>query len=239
MIPKIIHYCWFGGKKLPKSALKCISSWEKFFPDYEIKEWNETNFDVQAIAYTSQAYRAQKYAFVSDYVRYKVLYEQGGLYFDTDVEVIKSYDDILKRGSFLGFEIDPKSSFKGAVNPGLGMGAEKHLSIYKEILEVYNNHPGFINIDGTFNTEYAVVKITTDNLIRNGLTNCIGIQEVKGIQIYPSDWFNPLDYATGKLVIKPETHSIHWFDNSWNNRNNILTKKLKRFYHRIFNIHSK
>lgn len=95
MIPKIIHYCWFGGKEKPESAQKCIRSWKKFFPDYEIKEWNESNFDVNMIPYTKAAYEAKKYAFVSDFARFWVLYHYGGVYFDTDVEVIRNMDDLL------------------------------------------------------------------------------------------------------------------------------------------------
>ncbi len=106
MIPKVIHYCWFGGNPLPESAQKCIASWRKFLPDYEIKEWNESNFDVNAIPYTAQAYAAKKYAFVSDYARFSILYDNGGLYFDTDVEVIRPMDDIIENGPFMGFEID-------------------------------------------------------------------------------------------------------------------------------------
>ena len=104
MIPKIIHYCWFGGKPLPKLAQKCKASWEKFFPDYEIKEWNEQNFDVNQVMFTEEAYKLKNYAYVSDYVRFWVLYHYGGIYFDTDVEVIRPLDDIIAHGSFLGFE---------------------------------------------------------------------------------------------------------------------------------------
>ena len=120
MIPKIIHYCWFGRNPLPESALKCIASWRKFFPDYEIVEWNEDNFDVNTIPYTAQAYAAKKYAFVSDYARLKILYDHGGLYFDTDVEVIKPFDDILAGGAFMGCELTAAQGC--AVNPGLGLG---------------------------------------------------------------------------------------------------------------------
>ena len=138
MIPKVIHYCWFGGNPLPESAQKCIASWRKFLPDYEIKEWNESNFDVNAIPYTAQAYAAKKYAFVSDYARFSILYDNGGLYFDTDVEVIRPMDDIIENGPFMGFEIDASGiDFKKAVAPGLGLGANPGLGLYKEILEHY------------------------------------------------------------------------------------------------------
>ena len=104
-IPKTIHYCWFGRNPLPSLAIKCIASWKKYLPDYEIKEWNEDNFDVNVIPYTREAYAAKKYAFVSDYARFKILYEEGGLYFDTDVEVIKPFDDIIARGAFMGVNV--------------------------------------------------------------------------------------------------------------------------------------
>jgi len=109
MIPKIIHYCWFGRNPLPASALKCIYSWRKFLPNYEIKEWNEDNFDVNIIPYTREAYEAKKYAFVSDYARFYILYHYGGLYFDTDVEIIKPMDDIVERGNFYGNRVRSKT----------------------------------------------------------------------------------------------------------------------------------
>lgn len=112
MIPKIIHYCWFGRGPLPELAQKCIASWKKYLPDYEIKEWNEDNFDVNIIPYTAEAYKAKKYAFVSDYARFWILYQYGGIYFDTDVEVIRPMDDIIERGNFMGFETDPKPQLK-------------------------------------------------------------------------------------------------------------------------------
>lgn len=110
MIHKTIHYCWFGGNPLPELAQKCIASWRKFLPDYEIREWNETNYDVRKIPYTAQAYDAKKYAFVSDYARFDLLYQHGGIYFDTDVEMIRPLDDILERGAFIGVERDVRMS---------------------------------------------------------------------------------------------------------------------------------
>ena len=120
MIPKVIHYCWFGRNPLPASARKCIDSWKKFFPDYEIKEWNEDNFDVNMIPYTHEAYSVKKYAFVSDYARFWILYNYGGLYFDTDVEVIRPMDDIVARGPFMGIEVEATSAGEAAlVAPGI------------------------------------------------------------------------------------------------------------------------
>ena len=124
MIPKIIHYCWFGRGEKPALAKKCIASWRKFFPDYEIKEWNEGNFDVNIIPYTAEAYACKKYAFVSDYARFWVLYKYGGLYFDTDVEVIRPMDDIVARGPFMGIETPATFGNLPNVAPGLGLGGK-------------------------------------------------------------------------------------------------------------------
>ena len=135
MIPKIIHYCWFGRNPLPELARKCIASWRKYLPDYEIKEWNEDNFDVNIIPYTAEAYAQKKYAFVSDYARFWILYRYGGIYFDTDVEVIRPLDDIIARGCFMGFETDPapkQSGVDACVNPGLGLGVAPGLGLIKK-----------------------------------------------------------------------------------------------------------
>lgn len=137
MIPKIIHYCWFGGNPLPESAKKCIASWRKFLPDYEIKEWNESNFDVNIIPYTAEAYKAKKYAFVSDYARFYILYKYGGLYFDTDVEVIRNMDDIIARGPFMGCEGEAKQPMDGSRDKAMTLGVAPILGLHKEIFDFY------------------------------------------------------------------------------------------------------
>ena len=231
MIPRKIHYCWFGRNPLPESAKKCIASWRKFFPDYEIIEWNEDNFDVNSIPYTAQAYEAKKYAFVSDYARFKILYEHGGVYFDTDVEVIRPMDDIIARGPFMGFEIDPCKNIKyGAVNPGLGIGAEKQMDIYESVLEYYS-HLHFLEADGTLN-QTTVVSYTTENLIKYGLQSNAVIQTVAGVTVYPSEYFNPLDDLTGKLKLTDNTRSIHWFSKTWLGVSPWRTQ-ISRLSHRI------
>ena len=232
-IPKQIHYCWFGRNPLPESAKKCIASWRKFLPDYEIIEWNEDNFDVNIIPYTAQAYSVGKYAFVSDYARFKILYDFGGLYFDTDVEVIKPIDEIISTGTFLGFEINPHSETgRMAVNPGLGMGAVSGMPIYYSILDYYSRL-NFFKEDNTLNLIDAVVNITTRELKKVGLQNLPGKQEVAGITVYPACYFNPLDDATGKLNITPETVSIHWFTKTWCDKNSELRTKMVRVLHRM------
>ena len=232
MIPKVIHYCWFGRNPLPEHALKCISSWKKFFPDYEIIEWNEDNFDVNIIPYTQQAYSAKKYAFVSDYARIWILYHYGGVYFDTDVEVIKSMDEIIARGPFVGIEVEHSNGTNLSVNPGLGLGVVAHHHIYKEILDYYKNI-NFINNDGTYN-QFAIVRITTKILFDNGMTNSNELQNVVGIWIYPKDYFNPFDDNTGSLNITDNTRSIHWYTKTWMKKQNRLRTWIVRRIHRCF-----
>ena len=211
MIPKIIHYCWFGQNPLPPLALVCISSWKKYLPEYEIKEWNETNFDIGITCYTQEAYAAKKYAFVSDYARFWILYKYGGVYFDTDVEVIKSMDDILVRGSFMGCEKNGGKEMI-AVAPGLGMAAIPKLEIYKEILALYENLH-FVE-KGILNTK-TVVEYTTELLIKRGLKNISGIQSLDGLIIYPVQYFCPFNYENKDLVITEFTYSIHHYSASW------------------------
>ena len=167
MIPKIIHYCWFGRNPLPESAQKCIASWRKFLPDYEIKEWNEETFDVNIIPYTQQAYEAKKYAFVSDYARFWILYHYGGLYFDTDVEVIKPMDDIIERGPFMGIEKKAFLDGRPMVNPGLGLGAEQGSKFYQKMLDDYAKK-SFLMPDGSLNTS-TIVEHTTKMLYSVGM----------------------------------------------------------------------
>lgn len=228
MIPKKIHYCWFGGKPLPEDAKKCIASWRRYFPDYEIIEWNESKFDVNSIPYTAQAYEAKKYAFVSDYARFKILYEYGGLYFDTDVEVIKPFDDIVAAGPFMGFETSCGRTI-GWVAPGLGLGAIPGMPFYKEMLEKYASL-SFRNSDGSLNLT-TIVKYTTELLIAYGLKPDERIPTIAGIKIYPKEYFNPLDDNTGKLDLTSNTHSIHWYSKTWLEVNPLRTK-LSRLAHR-------
>lgn len=213
MIPKKIHYCWFGRNPLPSMAVKCIESWKKYLPDYEIIEWNEDNFDVNMIPYTKEAYEAKKYAFVSDFARFWILYRHGGLYFDTDVEVIKPMDEIISQGAFMGCEQDYDSPNGITVAPGLGLGAFPGMSIYKEFEDFYGKMH-FINADGTLN-QATIVEYTTDCLKKHGLSNIVGIQKVADLNIYPSRYFCPISVADGKLRITADTYSIHHYAQSW------------------------
>ena len=210
MIPKVIHYCWFGRGKLPPLAKKCIASWRKFFPDYEIKEWNEDNFDVNAIPYTAQAYERKKYAFVSDYARFKILYEQGGIYFDTDVEVIKPMGDILDKGPFFGLE-DNRDVF--ACAPGLGFACYPGMDILKDMLCLYEGLT-FISPDGGLNKK-TVVEHFSEMLLNKGLKPKPGIIEFGGAYIYPPDYFCPKPSEFGKIRISENTRTIHHYAASW------------------------
>ena len=222
MIPKVIHYCWFGRNPLPPLAVKCIESWRKFLLDYEIREWNEDNFDVDAIPYTREAYEARKYAFVSDYARFKILYEHGGLYFDTDVEVIRPLDDIIARGPFMGCERDTSGATAPAVAPGLGLGVNPGLGLYRELLDLYATLH-FRNADGSLNFK-TVVQYTTELLCEHGLQNTPDIQEVAGVWVYPKEYFCPIDYHTKECHITKRTHSIHHYAESWHGRRQKLYK---------------
>ena len=235
MIPKKIHYCWFGRNPLPESAVKCIESWRKYLPDYEIIEWNEDNFDVNTIPSTAQAYAAKKYAFVSDYARFKILYEHGGLYFDTDVEVIRPMDDIIAAGPFMGYEIDPKNGMYGEVNPGLGLGALAGMEFYRRIVDEYGTL-SFLNPDGSLNQK-TIVKYNSELLKEFGLCNTEGIQSVAGMTIYPQEYFNPLNDATGKLEVTKNTRSIHWYTKTWLNVS-PMRQKLSRLSHRLLGVHT-
>lgn len=233
MIPKIIHYCWFGGNTLPKSAQKCIRSWKKYFPDYEIKEWNEQNFNVNSILYTQQAYERKKYAFVSDYARFQILHQYGGLYFDTDVEVIKPMEDLLAKGAFMGIE---KDADKVGVAAGLGLAAEPNMPIYKEIVDHYHQVP-FVDENGN-QIPGTVVKHVTDVLIQKGFVLKDEIQHVADIWIYPNDFFNPLEDATGKLTITSNTRSIHWYSKTWIENYGPIRNWVTRWIHRLFGVNS-
>lgn len=233
MIPKIIHYCWFGHAPLPELALKCINSWKRFFPGYEIKEWNEENFDVDMVPYTQEAYKARKYAFVSDYARFWVLYRYGGLYFDTDVEVIRPMDDIIVKGPFMGLGRDPDeknvklmSEIGLGVSPGLGLGANPRNEFLQDLLSVYSSLH-FVLQDGSYNPR-TVVYYTSKLLENKGMKCKCGIQEVAGFTIYPAEYFAPIHFVTRHLHITEKTRTIHHYAASWKDGQSCWKKKIKK-----------
>ena len=217
MIPHIIHYCWFGGKPLPKSAKRCIASWKKYFPNYEIKEWNESNFDFDICEYVKEAVKEKRWAFVSDYARFWILYHEGGIYFDTDVEVIRNMDSIIENGAFMGCET------KNTCAAGLGLAAQSGETLYKEILDYYDQcHYGEVN--GRIET---VVDHVTSILKRKGWEGTGKIETVSGIKIYPPEYFCPMDYKTGEICITENTYTIHWYKGSWQSNYSRIKTKIK------------
>ena len=190
MIPKKIHYCWFGRGEKPKLALKCIESWKKFCPDYEFIEWNEDNFDLNYNKYTRYCYENKKWAYLSDLVRLKVVAEHGGIYFDTDVELLKSPDELLKYEAFYGFETDKY------VATGLGFGAERNHPTIMAMVEEYEKL--MKAPEETFTTVTCPIH-NTEALLKFGLVQNGERQNVGGAEIFPVEWFNPYDDPTGRL----------------------------------------
>lgn len=226
MIPKIVHYCWFGEKEIPKRLKKCIESWSLYLPDYKIILWNETNFDIKSNYWTREAYERGKYAFVSDYVRLKVLYDYGGIYLDTDVMVKRNLDSFLKYRAFTGFESENKLT--SAV-----IGSEKGFSLIKEYLETYSNRH-FVNTDGSIN-DGANVNMMTDICKKYGFKANNSYQVIKEMHIFPRDFFCPIDFWRNDKITK-NTFTIHYFEASWLD---LETKKrIKRersHFYKIFN----
>ena len=207
MIPKIIHYCWFGRGQLPALAIKCIESWKKFLPDYEIKEWNEDNFDLDMYPYVREAYDNRKFAFVTDVVRLHALYTEGGVYMDTDVEVLKSLDPFLHHTAFSGFEDDVH------IPTGI-MASEKGGKWAKENLAYYDNRH-FINEDGSMDLTTNVITLT-NYMLPLGLKQNNTYQDFPNlITFYPKDYFCPKSYDDGRIYLTNRTVTIHHFAGSW------------------------
>lgn len=213
MIPKIIHYCWFGSKELPELEKKCIETWRKVLPDYKIILWNEDNFDINSCDYVRQAYSSKKYAFVSDYARVKVLYEYGGIYLDTDVEMLKTFDPFLNCESFLGFE---NRTFIGTAV----IGVSKNSGFIKKMLNYYYKTP-FIDSSGNENLTTNVTLL--DNILCSmGLQKNNTRQKVQNIEIYPRSVFYPKKISETVFDITADSVTIHRMNATW------LTERQKR-----------
>ncbi|MGN0572523.1 MAG: glycosyltransferase family 32 protein [Acutalibacteraceae bacterium] len=227
MIPKVIHYCWFGGKEKPKSVQKCIASWKKNMPDYKIIEWNEDNFDMDIHPYTRFCFDNKKWAFLSDFARLWVVNNNGGLYFDTDVEALKSFDELLVNDAFFGFEN------KDYIASGLGFGAVAHHITVEAMLKEYDyfcsgkEEPNFIGCP-TLNTK-ALIPL---GLKLNGEK-----QIVENALILPADYLNPFEDSTGRVRKTENTYSIHWYSKSALKKKDILRSKITRPFHRLFGEH--
>lgn len=218
MIPKIIHYCWFGPNKKPEIVKRCIDSWKKFMPDYEIKEWNETNVPIEEHKFMRDAYKLKKWAFVSDYARYWVLQQYGGFFLDTDVEVLKSFDVFVSNKLMFGFAKHVKKNVL-FVNPGLVIGVERGNNVIGEIIKRYNN-VNFITEDGTANTRLSSPRMLTKFLLETkSLRIKDELQHLEGnITIYPTCYFDPINPRKlfgNKLELSNETYAIHHGTASW------------------------
>ena len=221
MIPKTIHYCWFGKNKKPALAKRCISSWHKKCPDYTIIEWNEENYDLCAAPlYVRQAYEQKKWAFVTDFVRLWVISEFGGVYLDTDVELIKPLNPFLKYSAFFGMEDN------NLVATGLGFGAEKGMPVLKHLMSDYLDIP-FMLPDGTLDTTSCPVR-NTSVFQTLGFVPENRLQILQGnIAVFPTQYFCPLSYITGKKNVTSDTVSIHWYSASW------LSEKQREYNKRV------
>lgn len=221
---KNIHYCWFGRNPKSKLILKCIDSWKKHCPDYEIKEWNEDNFDINCCEYVREAYEAKKWAFVSDYCRFWVLYHYGGIYLDTDVELIKPLNQFA--GSFVGFEDEKR------LNSGLIRGATKGDKVCKLMLDSYDSSR-FRMTDGKLDL-LTVCDRETDIFLHLGMVLENKKQTIENTDIYPSEFFNPTDLNTGETHITSNTVSIHHYAASWVDDKSRFRGKVYKFMRRTF-----
>ena len=211
MIEKKIHYCWFGGKPFGEKEKKCIESWKKFCKDYEIIEWNESNCDLTINNFVKQAYERKMYSFVSDYFRCYAVYNHGGIYLDTDVEIIKPLDDLLSNNAYFGIENNSEKYF---VSSGLGFGCEKNHFVLKDLLDRYDEM-NFIDENGK-ERNIPCPKLETEVLKKYGFNDKLNeIQKLNDITIYSSEYFSPKSYETGKLEITKNSYSIHHFSMSW------------------------
>jgi mannosyltransferase OCH1-like enzyme len=206
MIPKKIHYCWFGKGKMPSRELKCIASWKNYMPEYELILWNESNFNIDSNSFTKEAYQKKKYAFVSDYVRLYVLINEGGIYLDTDVELLKSLDFFSKYDAFGSFETPfvIQTGVIGSISNGV---------LVKRMFEYYRNRK-FILTDGSLN-QIPNSKILTDILLEEGLTLNNKQQSLPSFELFPTDYFCPINQATQEIIITKDTYCIHYLSGSW------------------------
>lgn len=227
MIPKTIHYCWFGGNELDEKSKSYIQSWKKHLPDYEIIEWNETNFDINQHDFVREAHEQKKYAFVSDYVRLYALYHHGGIYMDTDVEVVKSFDDLLNNRAFTGVE-------RGEYCITGTLAAEQHHPWIEKLVGYYDGRK-FILANGEMDVTTNTIIITTITKAHYGWEEGNRLSNLAdGIAIYPFDYFCAKNGMTNEYHITANTYTIHHFNGSWASQSNKLLKNYVRMFRRIF-----
>ncbi|GAT62305.1 glycosyltransferase family 32 protein [Paludibacter jiangxiensis] len=226
MIPKKIHFCWLSDEPYPELISKCIASWQRYLPDYEFVLWDKNKFNIENIPWVKEAYANKKYAFAADYIRLYALYTEGGIYLDSDIEVIKDISPLLEQTSFMGFET------AGCLEPAV-MGAGQGMEWVKKCLDYYKDKH-FIKSDGTLemrplpgimgeilDKDYSLPKNISDSIVLNNA----------GLTLYPAHYFSPKNYHTKQIHITSETYTIHHFEVSWAQKG--LVYKLKKYLHRI------
>lgn len=216
-IPPVIHYCWFGRGDMPELYKRCIESWHYYCPDYEVREWNEDNCDIAETVFTRQAYEAGKYGFVPDYFRLKIIYENGGIYLDTDVEVLKNLDDLRYNQAFCGMQFPGEAAF------GLGFGAVKKNRLIKKLSDRYKRM-GFKKEDGSYDETISPVYQTLD-LMGEGMGYGTGLQTVQGMTIYPIEVLSPQNIHTGEINKTEFSYCLHHYDGSWVTGERLKKKK--------------
>ena len=217
MIPKVIHYCWFGGKELPRDVQKCIASWKKYCPDYEIRQWNETNFDVTAHPFVKAAYEAKAWAFVSDYVRLQVVYDHGGVYLDTDVELQKSLDAVRQHRCYVALQ-----QVGHWVATGLGFGAEKGSEAVLAMLKAYDA----VTFDNSRRELLACPILNTRALAPFGVVYSEQVQHLPQVTVYPPKFFDPVSPGDAENLLCEDTVSIHHYSATWQSSKQRLKRRL-------------
>uniref|UniRef100_UPI004048B44B glycosyltransferase family 32 protein n=1 Tax=Mariniflexile sp. TaxID=1979402 RepID=UPI004048B44B len=236
MIPKIIHYCWLSGNEYPPLAKKCIDTWKKLLPDYEFILWDTNRFDIDNNIWVKQAFESKKYAFAADYIRLYAVYNYGGIYLDTDIEVLKSFNDLLKRPYFAGAEGD------GIIEAGV-FGAEKNSPWVKQCLDYYTNKE-FIKPDGTFDTwtlprimMAQISKIRKFNeILPKDVAPSVQSQGSDTMYMFPKDFFCAKNHGTGVIEKTNNTYCIHHFAMSWISKKETFLPNFKRTLMSIFGV---
>lgn len=220
MIPKKIHFCWFGGKLLPRDVEQCIRSWRKYCPEYEIIRWDESNFDLNCHPFVASSYEAKAWAFVSDYARLQIVYDQGGIYLDTDVEIIRKIDELLKDSCFVGIQ-----QTMGWIASGLGFGAEAGHPMVKAMLDEYE---GLVYREEN-KAEYVCPLLNTEAFVKHGYVCSDEIVTVHGAKVYPPKFFDPYTSGKGEDLMCKDTYSIHHYSATWTGGKQRLKRKFARF----------
>lgn len=225
MIPKKIHYCWFGGKEIPRAYTAYIETWKKHCPDYEIIRWDESNYDIHQNIYLQTAYEQKQWSFLSDYVRLDVVYQHGGIYFDTDIELLRSMDCVLYHDAFFAFENDDD------ITTGLGFGACKGNETVRMLRDMYDSFPFEQAEDSRGYVPCPI--LVTEGLTKMGFVLDDTYQEIDGVAVYPAEYFNPVDISTKRMTLTDKTIAINHYAGSWLSRKKKLEISLSAFLRRL------